>query len=171
MKKENPMSHDPLIAALATAGDQPMATLDAVGRLAEAVTGARLVTLMTRDPADGSAERIWTNMPGPYPVSGRKPMNPTHWSEIVVDRHETFVANTIQDVAAVFPDWELIQSLGCESVMNLPVIVGGEVLGTINCLDGAGYWTADRLETARALLVPGAVAFLLHALHSKESQA
>lgn len=165
------MTQEALIAALAAPKGQPMATLDAVGRLAETVTGARLVTLMTRDPADGSAERIWTNMPGPYPVAGRKPMNPTHWSEIVIDRHETFVANTIDDVAAVFPDWPLIQSLGCESVMNLPVIAGGEVLGTINCLDAAGYWTAERLEAARALILPGAVAYLLHALKTKESQA
>lgn len=165
------MSDDPIVAALAAPGDQPMATLDAVGRLAEAVTGARLVTLMTRDPADGSAERIWTNMPGPYPVSGRKPMNPTHWSDIVIARRETFVANTIDEVASVFPDWPLIQSLGCESVMNLPVVVEGEVLGTINCLDAAGYWTPERLEAARALLLPGAVAYLLHALKTKESQA
>lgn len=162
---------DPFVAALAAAGGQPLAALDALGRLAETVTGARLVTLMTRDPADGSAERIWTNMPGPYPVSGRKPMNPTHWSDIVIDRHETFVANTIEDVAAVFPDWELIQSLGCESVINLPVIVGGEVLGTINCLDAAGYWTADRLVAAQALLLPGAAAFLFHALNTTESRS
>lgn len=156
------MTEAELAAAIADPKGQPMTALDAVGRLAEAVTGARLVTLLTREPEDGSAERIWTNMPGPYPVSGRKPMNRTRWSEIVLERHETFVANTIGEIAAVFDDHALIQSLGCESCMNLPIIVAGEVIGTVNCLDAAGYWTPERLAGARALILPAAVAYLMH---------
>lgn len=149
-------------AALARAGGQPAAALAALGRLAEAVTGARLVTLMTFDPATREAERIWTNMPGPYPVAGRKPMDASHWSEVVIDRHETFVANDIAGIRAVFPDHALILSLGCESVMNLPVIVAGSVLGTINCLDGPGHFTPARVAASEVLRLPGAAVFLLH---------
>ncbi|MBW7922373.1 MAG: GAF domain-containing protein [Rubellimicrobium sp.] len=163
------MTADDLAAALATPEMQPAAALDAVGRLAEAVTGARLVTLMIHDPDDDSSERIWSNMPDAYPVSGRKPANHTHWSEIVIDRQETFVANSIAEVAAVFDDHPLIRSLGCESCMNLPIIVAGQVLGTVNCLDAAGYWTPERVAAARALLVPGAAAYLLHRQTAKES--
>ncbi len=36
----------------------------------------------------------------------------------------TFVANDIDGIAAVFSDHELIQSLGCESVVNVLIVVG-----------------------------------------------
>ena len=54
---------------------------------------------------------------------------------------QTFVANDIDGIAAVFADHELIRSLGCESVINVPIVVAGEVLGTINCLHEAGFYT------------------------------
>jgi GAF domain-containing protein len=153
---------DPIAAALAASQDQPVTALAALGRLAEEVTGARLVTLMASDPATGEAERIFSNMPGPYPVSGRKPMNPTHWSRTVLEEKRVFVANSIEEIAEVFPDHPLILSLGCESVMNLPAIVGGEVLGTVNCLAGPGHFTPERLAAAEALRLPAAAVFLFH---------
>lgn len=153
---------DDFARALAAAQGQPAAALEALGRLAERITGARLVTLMTVDPGDGGAERIWSNMPGPYPVAGRKPMAAGPWAEAVIGRHETFVANSYPEIAAVFPDHALIRSLGCESCLNLPAVVAGAVLGTVNCLDGPGYWTPARRAAARALALPSAAAFLLH---------
>jgi len=151
--------------AIAMAQGQPQAALQALGELAAAVTGARLVTLMTSDPVTGEAERIWTNHPDAYPVSGRKPMNRTHWSITVIERHETFVANDYEGIAAVFGDHELIRSLGCESVMNLPAIAGGRVLGTVNCLDAAGHFTPERVAEAEALRLPATAVFLFHLLH------
>lgn len=153
---------DPIATALASPESQPMTALNALGRLAEKVTGAKLVTLMTSDPVTREAERIYTNMPGPYPVSGRKPMNPTHWSKTVIEEKRIFVANSIEEIAEVFPDHPLIRSLGCESVINIPAIVNGEVLGTINCLAGPGYFTPERLAQAEALRLPAAAVFLLH---------
>ncbi len=151
--------------ALAGAGGQPMAALEALGRLSEEVTGATLVTLMTSDSVTGEAERIWSNMPDEYPVAGRKPMNETHWSRTVLGEHKTFVANTIEEIAEVFFDHEQIASLGCGSVMNLPVIVGGTVLGTINCLDVAGYFTPERVAAADVLRLPGAAVYLYEKLY------
>lgn len=148
--------------ALGQGDGQPMAALDALGRLAAQVTGAKLVTLMTVD--DSGAERLWSNMPDVYPVSGRKPLNESYWSDVVMRDQQTFVANSIDKIAEVFPDHPLILSLGCESVMNLPIIVAGHVMGTINCLAGPGYWTTARLEQAEELRLPGAAAYLLHRL-------
>lgn len=156
------MTRDSIAAALAAAEGQPGAALAALGRLAQEATGATLVTVMTSDPATGEAERIWTNRPDAYPVSGRKPMNPTRWSETVLDRQETFVANTIGEIAEVFPDHPLILSLGCESVVNLPAVVAGEVLGTLNCLGPRGHFTPERLRAAEALRLPAAAVLLLH---------
>ena len=155
-----------LAAAIAQADGQPAAALDALGHLAQQVTEARLVTLMTSDPHTREAERIWTNHPAAYPVSGRKPFLPNRWTAIVFDRRETFVANDYAGISEVFGDHELIRSLGCESVLNLPAIAGGRVLGTINCLDSAGHFTPDRIAQAEALRLPATCVFLFHLLQT-----
>ena len=72
-------------------------------------------------------------------------------------------------IAEVFPDHELIASLGCQSVINVPVVIYGAVYGTINCLDVAGYYTPDRVAASEALKLPGAAAFLLNRSLSSRS--
>ena len=42
------------------------------------------------------------------------------------------MANTKEDLAKIFFDHELIWSLGCGSVINLPIVIGGQVVGTLN---------------------------------------
>ena len=135
---------DDFVTALAASADQPATAMTAFGAHVIAVTGARLVTLMTCDPTTGEAQRIYSNMPKDYPVSGRKPMNRTHWSQIVLEHHQTYVANDIATIAGVFIDHEQIAALGCGSVANLPIVLNGTVLGTVNCLDVAGFFTPDR---------------------------
>ena len=98
---------------------------------------------MTFDPRTRLAQRIYSNMPDAYPVSGTKPANPTEWSRLVLEEKKTFVANDIDGIARVFDDHELIRSLGCESVMNVPIIVAGEVIGTINCLHEAVLYPGE----------------------------
>lgn len=152
-----------LIAAIATTEGQPDAAFDALGRLAMEVSGARLVTAMTFDAVAREACRRWTSDPANYPASGTKPVQDTIWTATVLDQHKTFVANDIEAIAEVFFDHELILSLGCESCMNLPVIANGKVLGTINMLDGPGYFTPPRVAEIEAkLALPGLATFLFH---------
>ena len=148
--------------AVAEEGRLPHAAFDALCALARDVVGVKLFTLMTHDARNGVASRIYSNMPEAYPVSGTKPANETDWSRQVIGEKRTFVANDIDGIAAVFSDHELIRSLGCESVINVPVVVGGTVLGTINCLHEAGHYTPDRVTAAEALKLPGAVCLLLN---------
>lgn len=147
--------------SVAEAGNQPAAAFDALCALARETVGARLFTVMTFDPETRAARRIYSNMPDAYPVSGTKPANETDWSRVVMGEGRTFVANDIDGIAEVFDDHALIRSLGCESVMNVPVVVAGRVIGTINCLDAAGHYTPERIEAAEALKLPGAVCLLL----------
>lgn len=152
-----------VLAAIAAADNQPGTTFDALGRLAQEVSGARLVTLMTFDAATREAGRVWTSDPANYPVSGTKPADDTIWTRTVLVRHETFVANTLDGIREVFFDHELIASLGCRSCMNLPFVAMGRVLGTANILDAEGYFTPDRVAAIDAALrLPGTAAFLLN---------
>jgi GAF domain-containing protein len=149
------------VGALAAAENQPQAACDALHELARRTLGAKLFTLMSFDSGTGVAARFYSNMPDAYPVSGTKPVNTTDWARQVLHEHRIFVANDIQAIAEVFNDHELIRSLGCESVVNIPVVLAGGVVGTINCLHEAGYYTAERLAAAEALKLPGAACFML----------
>ncbi len=153
--------------AIAEGRDQPEAAYAALWALTEQVVGVKLFTVMTHDSKNGTARRAYSNMPDAYPVSGTKPANETDWSRQVIRDRRTFVANTIEDIAEVFYDHELIKSLGCESVINVPIIVADEVRGTINCLHEAGYYTPERVQAAEALKLPGMVCLLISELAEK----
>ena len=150
------------VAAAASAGKQPASTYDALFELTRELVGARLFTLMSFDIKSGVAGRFYSNMPEAYPVSGTKPVNTDHWATTVLMNKQMFVANTIEDIADVFPDHPLIKSLGCESCLNVPVVLDGAVAGTINILNEAGYFTPERVAAAEALKLPGALCFLLN---------
>ncbi|WP_159587253.1 GAF domain-containing protein [Chelativorans xinjiangense] len=143
---------------------QPQATYEALWKLAADTVGVKLFTLMRFDAASGVAERFFSNMPNAYPVSGTKPVNTTDWARQVLEEKQIFVANDIAGIAEVFYDHELIQSLGCASVINVPVVIGGEVAGTINCLHEEGFYTQEKIEAAERLKLPGAACFLLKEL-------
>ena len=148
--------------AIASREGQPATAFEALCVLTDQIVGVKLFTIMTHDPADRVAGRVFSNMPDAYPVSGTKPANETDWSRQVIDEKKTFVANDIEGIKAVFDDHELILSLGCESVINIPIIVGDEVIGTINCLHEAGFYTPDKVKAAEALKLPGLACLLLN---------
>jgi len=151
-----------IAAALASADRQPDASFAALAAATDALIGVRLFTLMTFDRATRLARRIYSNMPDVYPVSGTKPLEDNKWTATVLDRHQIFVANDIAGIAEVFSDHPLIHSLGCESVVNIPVVVAGDILGTVNCLHDAGHYTPAHVAAAELLKLPAAACFLLY---------
>jgi GAF domain-containing protein len=147
--------------AIARPDAQPETTYMALERLVDETIGVKLFTIMEIDHDRNVAWRSYTNMPEAYPALGEKPRTQNKWSDIVEVQHKTFVANTIEEIAEVFPDYELIQSLGCESCLNLPIFINGEMRGTLNCLHEAGHFTPERVAAAETLKTAGALAFLL----------
>ena len=149
------------MAQAVAASDQPESTFKALERIVRDTVGVKLFTLMEIDHRRAVAWRNYSNMPEAYPVSGEKPVEQNAWSEVVDTRNEIFVANTIEEIAAVFADHELIQQLGCESCINVPVVIGGRLRGTMNCLHVAGHYTARRVAQAQHLRQAGAMAFMM----------
>ena len=147
------------LAALAER-DQPGATLGALQTIVREEVGAKLFTVMTFDARTGVSQRIHSSHSREYPVSGAKPLSVGLWSRTVIDERRIFVANTIEGIAEVFSDHELIRSLGCESVVNLPVVFAGGVVGTINMLDGPGHYTPERVARIERLAPFAALALL-----------
>ncbi len=157
--------HSKAIAAFDAAIAEAKGAEEAFGALqvlTQATVGAALFTYMSVDMAAELARRAYTSDPKNYPTSGTKPIRYDSWFDIVHKERRYFVANTIEDIAKVFPDYELINSLGCQSVVNMPVVLGGELVGTVNMLDVEGHYTPERVEMIRDVLaVPAKLAALV----------
>lgn len=141
-------------------------------KLSASVAGHRLFTVMTVDMGAGLAQRAYTSHPREYPVSGTKPIQRNPWFDTVHGERRSFVANTIDDIAKVFPDHALIASLGCGSVLNLPVVLKGELAGTVNLLHQPNWYTPERVARAESeLAIPARLCFALALLLDPRTSA
>lgn len=140
----------------------PDAAFSALQRLVQAVVGAKLFTVMQVDMAADVSRRSFSSDPVAYPVSGTKPINYGPWFDLVHKQRAYYVANTIEDISKLLFDHELINSLGCQSIVNMPVFIGDEMLGAVNMLNVEGYFTEERVQTIRDVLeIPAKLAMVV----------
>ena len=69
-----------------------------------------------------------------------------------------YIGRTREGIKEVFYDHELIWSLGCESVLNMPVRWNGQTLGTLNLLHRADWYDEADIANVRLfaqLALPG----------------
>jgi len=144
--------------ATALSGDKAYAALH---QLVDTWVGARLFTIMLVDMDAMLASRAYSSDAVSYPTSGTKPIEMNIWFDIVHGKQQSFVANTLEQIASVFPDHELIGSLGCGSVINLPVILGGKLVATVNMLDAEHHYTPERVDRVEQQLCLPALAAVL----------
>lgn len=142
LPKTDPLPHLAAVAAGVRSRGQPQASFAALDRAMAATIGHKLLTVLLFHEASGESERFYTNQPAAYPVGGRKPLNETFWTQQVLREQRHYIGNTADDIRAVFFDHELIFSLGCQSILNLPVVHDGRTLGTINLLHEANWYDA-----------------------------
>jgi hypothetical protein len=149
-------------AALGQKG-QPASVLAALDRATAATLGHRLFTGLLYRAETGESERVYTSHPAAYPVGGRKAVRETTWTARVFGERRAYVGRGPEDIRAAFLDHELIFSLGCQSVLNLPVVFDGRVLGTVNLLHQAAWYTEDHVPLGlcfAALAVPAYLALV-----------
>ncbi len=119
----------------------------------KSLVGHRLFTLLVVVEGGREVERIYSSDPVAYPLTGRKPMGPTPWGDHVIKGLQPWHGRTMADIRWAFPDHALIESLGCGSCINIPVIVMGRMIGTMNVLDAENAY-ADEAVAALALFAP-----------------
>jgi hypothetical protein len=159
--RTDPLPHLQAVAAALAQPGQPTPLWAALDRALGAVIGHRLFTVLRYHPASRESERCYTNQPAAYPMGGRKPFNETAWSRRLFGERQPYIGRSAEDIRAVFFDHALIASLGCDSVLNLPVVHGGRVLGTLNLLHETDWYEEDDIASGllfAALAVPGYLA-------------
>ena len=153
-----------LLAGALRASDQPHAICGALEKLTSEVIGHRLFTVMRFDSNRSEVRRIHTNLPAAYPAGGRKQKKDTAWTNRVLGEMKVFCGNSPADIVSAFDDHQTILGLGLGSVLNIPIVVDGRCVGTMNLLHRAGWYRPD---DARNGLLLGA--FLVPALLSGSS--
>ncbi|WEK06685.1 MAG: GAF domain-containing protein [Candidatus Devosia phytovorans] len=128
------------------------AAFNALQTLVQSVVGAKLFTVMIVDMEKEESSRAFTSHPVDYPTSGTKPLNYGPWFDLVHKQRAYYVANTIEDISKLLFDYELINALGCQSIVNMPVFLGDEMLGSVNMLNVEGYFTEERVQVIRDVL-------------------
>lgn len=116
--------------------------------------GVKLFTVMDYVADQKMGRRCYTNSPGSHPASGWIELSENNWFDCVIRNHKTYVANDIDQLTRDFSDAELIASLGCNAIVNLPLIKDGEVIATVNLLNSAGYFTDTKLADIHRILLP-----------------
>ena len=129
-----------------------------------AALGTILFTVTAHDFDAMLFHRRYSSHPVEYPAKGTKPMARDAWFDLCITRGQTFVANTPEAFADLFFDHALITGMGLGSAVNIPILDGDLVVGTVNLLAGKEHFTADRLALYHALIARDAPA-LARALH------
>jgi hypothetical protein len=125
-------------------------------RVTEAI-GVRLFTVLAWIPERRAMRRVHSSHPEQYPVGGEKTVEiAAGWLEQCIEKQQPYLGADRAAVREVFADAELIDSLGCGAVINVPVVDGGKTLGALNILDAEGSY--DETSVAAAVgLAPLAV--------------
>ena len=93
-----------------------------------------LFTALRFDHPNGVMTRIYTNREDVSPIGGTKPIPTDLWADRIMTARQCYIGYSREDIREVFPDHEALLAIGCESVMNVPVVWQDRSLGSINLL-------------------------------------
>ncbi|MGT2462183.1 GAF domain-containing protein [Sinomonas atrocyanea] len=125
--------------------------------------GFRLFTVLAFRKDGQEMERIHSSRPAEYPVGGRKQVGTdvaADWLQASLEEQVPFFGKSRADVDRIFKDAELIASLGCGSIINVPVIAAGKTVAVLNVLDAEGAYTDDDVDTVQTIARHGAQAII-----------
>ena len=110
--------------------------------------GHKLFTILKFYPSLQELERVYSNNPIQYPISGRKKVIDSNWTTHLLIKGKVYIGYNHEDIKRNFPDYQLIRKLGCGSVLNLPLIDNNKVIGSINLLHEEYWYKKSYIKTA-----------------------
>ncbi|MET8865151.1 GAF domain-containing protein [Nonomuraea sp. NPDC049421] len=130
-----------------------MNDLDELERRVREEVGVRLFTVLAWVPERRALRRVHSSHPAEYPVGGEKTVEVAQqWLSTCIEGREPYFGRDKAAVREIFADHELIESLGCGSIINVPVLGrDGEVAGVLNILDAEGAYDDASVAAAQAI--------------------
>jgi GAF domain-containing protein len=137
------------------------ATYGELDRVIQEVFGHKLFTILQYIPQDGAVQRVYSSNPAVYPPGGRKQKADTAWGREVLDGGRAMISHNAEDIRRNFPDFEAILGLGIGGMINVPILWGGTVIGSMNVSHDAGHFSdadARPLRLLSGLVAPRLIA-------------
>ena len=159
-ERPDPRPHFARLALAQAEPDQPAATLAALDVALAAAVGHRLCTMQVHFPG-GEAERVYSNLPVPYPVGGRKRASDAPRMRELMLHGRPILIRTEEELRASYADHAGATALGCGSAMNTPVRWQGRTLGQVNLMHASGWYDEDDLPLVRSFAQFAVPAFLI----------
>ncbi len=145
-----------LAHALAT-GPQALITL--VNEALLGLPGVRTVTWLATAPDRSVTHRIGTSDPKGFPIGGFDPIDDGAWNRRIFGDRLPVVGDTPAQMAEFIPETDQLVAMGYGATLCAPVVIGGEVRGTVNLLGDAGILTPALLAEFHTLLPIAALVF------------
>ena len=130
--------------------------------------GHKLFTLMVVDKSGKYVERVYSNNKKIYPLLGTKPIPNNAWTKRVIINKKEFLGSNFNQIKKLFFDYKTIKSLGCGSIINLPIISNKKVLGTLNILHKENYYNKKSIKDVKNFAQLLAPYFILHQIKMKK---
>lgn len=122
----------------------------------EREVGVVLFTVLVFTDGGARMERVYSSHPVEYPVGGAKDVATqvaADWIAVSRDSGQTFFGPGPADLDRIFGDAELIRSLGCGSIVNIPVPdATGRTGATVSLCAPAGTYTPELIARAAEII-------------------
>ena len=114
--------------------------------------GHKLFTILKFDKINSNLERVYTSKPREYPLLGKKDIIKNFWQVQVLEKGIAYIGYNFQDIKNSFSDFDLIEKLGCSSVLIIPVKSGGNIKGSVNLLHEESWYSDYDVKIAQSLV-------------------
>lgn len=131
-------------------------------RLLTDLPGVLDTTLLAVSADRKSVSRIATSNQRVFPCGGGEMLDADDpWVRRIMGEKKPVIADGREGLAHYLTNWEAIEAEGYGASGSFPVVIGGQVMGTVNILAAQGYFTPDRIVMTDALLPFVALALLV----------
>jgi hypothetical protein len=118
-------------------------------RLRQSV-GYELLTLLAPNDSGIRLIRPYSSKPDQFPPGEADLVEGTRWFRELFVEKRPVVANDEASIRQWLPDFNDAAALGYCSLINLPIIVGGSVVGLINMMGNRRHFDKRRIEATRS---------------------
>ena len=160
----DPATAERLSTALAAGAQQTIAAMNA---LFLAIPGIRTVTWLATAPDRSVTHRIGTSEAKGFPIGGFDPIDDSAWNLRIFGEKSPIIGNNRDGMAAYIPETDQLVAMGYGSTACFPIVIAGEVRGTVNFLGDAGLFTAGVLARIHALLPIAALIFTFEGISER----
>lgn len=159
MKTKTPVLDDvSRLVAATTARNDIIESAEVLDDIIQDRFGHKLFTVLRIVEGGDAVERLYSSDSVTYPPGGRKEREDTVWGRVVYGEGRVLISKNADDIRANFPDHQIIFGLGIGSMINIPVVWRGKVIGSANLSHREeGYYDeqdGDYLKTLVGILAP-----------------